>query len=61
MALRATASKSSDAFCNGRGRRLRASWNCTKIYDILEGLQDLEEVVLANPLRPPNNNSGRLF
>jgi D-Tyr-tRNAtyr deacylase len=31
------------------------------IYDIVEGLQDLEEVVLANPLRTPNNSPGRLF
>ena len=37
---------------NGEWARavIEASWNWTKIYDILEGLEGLEEVVLANPL-----------
>ena len=30
---------------------IEASWNWAKIYEILEGLEGLEEVVLANPLR----------
>ena len=38
---------------NGERARavIEASWNWTKIYDILEGLEGLEEVVPANPLR----------
>jgi transposase len=35
-----------------RGRAvIEASWNWTKIYEILEELEGIEEVVLANPLR----------
>ena len=30
---------------------IEASWNWAKIYEILEGLEGLEEVVRANPLR----------
>jgi transposase len=30
---------------------IEASWNCTKIYEILEELEGMEGVVLANPLR----------
>ena len=38
---------------NGERARavIEANWNWTKIYDILEGLEGLEEVVPANPLR----------